>query len=262
MITAGEAFQKGDIQAAVAAATTAVKGAPRDAGLRWLLAEMLLFAGEVERADRSLDAVVMEQPSPGLLEFRKLLRAEEARRQCFADGRVPKFQGDDPTPSQRAAIQALTFLRFKDNAGAASASAEAEAARPRIAGTAGDQVFDDFRDADDVLAPVLEVLTNGGEYMWVPFERLRSLSFEAPERPRDLYWRKCVLELRDGTEGHVFIPAIYPWAPKAGADELRLGRATDWMDDDGAPVRGLGQRIWLVGEEAIPISEATTIVFD
>lgn len=262
MTTAGDAFKRGDIQAAVAAATAAVRAAPRDPGLRWLLAEMLLFSGEPERADRSLDAVMMEEPLPALLEFRKLLRAEEARRQCFADGRVPKMQGDDPTPAQRSALQALTFLRFGDMAAAANAAAETEAARPRIAGRAGEEAFDDFRDADDILAPVLEVLTNAGEYMWVPFERLKSLEFDAPKRPRDLYWRKCVLELKDGTEGHVFIPAIYPWVPPAGADTLRLGRETEWMEGDGAPVRGLGQRIWLAGETALPASEATTIAFD
>ena len=69
----------------MAAATAAVRAQPRDSGLRWLLAEMLLFSGEAERADRALDAVVTDDPSPAVLEFRKLLRAEEARRQCFAD---------------------------------------------------------------------------------------------------------------------------------------------------------------------------------
>lgn len=261
-MNAGDAFQKGDLQAAIAAATAAVREQPRDAGRRWLLSEMLLFAGEVERADRALDAVIMEQPSAALLEFRKLLRAEEARRQAFADGRVPKMQGDEASPSQRAALQALTFLRFDDMAGAQAAAAEAEALRPRVAGRANGQPFDDLRDADDILAPVLELLTNAGEYMWVPFERIHSLHFEAPERPRDLYWRKCVIELRNGTEGHVFVPATYPWAKAGTSDALRLGRATEWIEAEGAPVRGLGQRVWLVGDDALTIAEAQEIVFD
>lgn len=261
-MNAGDAFQKGDLQAAIAAATAAVRAAPREAGPRWLLAEMLLFAGEVERADRALDAVILEQPSAALLEFRKLLRAEEARRQTFADGRVPKMQGEDPTPAQRAALRAVTCLRFDDLAAARAASAEIEAARPRISGKANGRAFDDLRDADDILAPLLEVLTNAGEYMWVPFERIHSLHFEAPERSRDLYWRKCVIELRDGTEGHVFVPATYPWAKPGASDALRLGRETDWIEEEGGPVRGLGQRIWLAGEEALPITEAQSIVFD
>lgn len=261
-MSAGDEFQKGDIQAAVAAATAAVRSDPRDAGKRWLLSEMLLFAGEVERADRALDAVITDDPSPAVLEFRKLLRAEEARRQVFADGRVPKMQGDDPTPAQRAALQALTFLRFGDLAGAASAAAEAEASRAQLAGQANGTAFDDLRDADDILAPILEVLTNAGEYMWVPFERIRSLTFEDPKRPRDLYWRKCVIELRDGTEGHVFIPTIYPWSTAETRAALRLGRETEWIEGDGGPVRGLGQRLWLAGEEALAIAEAQSIIFD
>jgi len=261
-MNAGDEFLKGDIQAAVAAATAAVRAAPRDAGKRWLLSEMLLFAGDPEKADRALDAVITEEPSAGLLEFRKLLRAEEARRQTFADGRVPKMQGDDPTPAQRAALQALTFLRFGDMAGAAAAVAESEAVRPKIAGTANDQPFDDLRDVDDILAPLLEVLTNAGEYLWVPLERIRSLTFDEPKRPRDLYWRKCVIELRDGTEGHIFVPAIYPWSTAETRSSLRLGRETDWIDGDGGPVRGLGQRVWLAGENALPIAEIETIVFD
>lgn len=261
-MNAGDEFLKGDIQAAVAAATAAVRAAPRDAGKRWMLSEMLLFSGDVEKADRALDAVITDDPSPAVLEFRKLLRAEEARRQTFADGRVPKMQGDDPTAAQRAALQALTYLRFGDQAAAAGAAAEIEASRGRVTGKANGEAFDDLRDADDVLAPVLEVLTNAGEYMWVPFERIQSLEFEEPKRPRDLYWRKCVIELRDGTEGHIFVPATYPWANAQTSATLRLGRETDWIEGDGGPVRGLGQRIWLVGENALPITEAQSIVFD
>ena len=43
MTTAGDAFKAGDIEGAVAAAIATVKATPRDAGARWLLAEMLLF---------------------------------------------------------------------------------------------------------------------------------------------------------------------------------------------------------------------------
>ena len=75
MSNIGDAFQSANLPAAIAAATAGVKASPRDAGARWLLTEMLLFAGDVERADRTLDSVIEEQPSPAVLEFRRLLRA-------------------------------------------------------------------------------------------------------------------------------------------------------------------------------------------
>ncbi len=266
MSNIGDAFQSANLPAAIAAATAGVKASPRDAGARWLLTEMLLFAGDVERADRTLDSVIEEQPSPAVLEFRRLLRAEVVRRQVFGEGRLPKFQGDAATPAQTAAMRAVTLLRLGEAAAAAEAAAEAEALRPRAPGqaTAPDGTvveFDDLRDADDLFSPHFEVLTAGGDYMWVPVERLQGLVFEAPRRPRDLFWRRANLTLKDGTEGLVFIPAIYPWTDAATPDALKLGRRTDWPDAGDGPVRGLGQRLLLAGEDALPLAEAGTLAF-
>jgi type VI secretion system protein ImpE len=261
MSTAGDAFRAGDIEGAVAAATAAVKAAPREPGARWLLAEMLVFAGEFERADRALDAVLEDTPSPTVMEFRQLIRGEVVRRQVLLEGRVPKFQGEDPTAAQTATARAITLLRAGDHAGAAAAAAEAEALRPRVTGRAGDAAFDDFRDADDVFCAMIEVHTAGGEYMWVPTERLRALSFDAPKRPRDLFWRRCSIEMKDGQEGVVYIPVVYPWTAKDMPNPLRLGRGTEWQEDAGL-VRGLGGREFLVGEEAKTLAELDEMSFD
>lgn len=260
MSTAGDAFRAGDIEGAVAAAMAAVKAAPREAGARWLLAEMLVYAGEFERADRSLDAVLEETPSPTVMEFRQLIRGEVVRRQVFLEGRVPKFQGDDPTEAQKAAARAITLLREGDPA-AAEAAAEVEALRPRVPGRAEDAPFDDFRDADDIFAAMIEVHTAGGEYMWVPTERIRALSFDEPKRPRDLYWRRCSIEMKDGQEGMVYLPCIYPWTAKDMPNPLRLGRGTEWQETGGL-VRGLGLRDFLVGEEAKALTALTDLAFD
>jgi len=261
MSTAGDAFKAGDIEGAVAAATAAVKAAPREAGPRWLLAEMLVFAGEFERADRALDAVIEETPSPTVMEFRQLIRGEVVRRQVLLEGRVPKFQGEDPTEAQKAGARAVTMLRAGDHAGAAAAAAECEELRPRVTGKIDGAAFDDFRDADDIFAAMIECHTAGGEYLWVPTERLRMLSFDAPKRPRDLFWRRCTIEMKDGQEGVVYIPTIYPWTAKDMPNPLRLGRGTEWQDDGGL-VRGLGLREFLVGEGARSLTELEEIAFD
>jgi type VI secretion system protein ImpE len=266
MSSINDMFQSGDLPGAIAAVTAQVRASPREAGLRWLLSELQLYAGDIERADRALDSVIEDTPSPPVLEFRRLLRAEEVRRQVFREGRLPKFQGDEATPAQTAAMQALTLARLGDAAGAAQAAAEAEALRPRTPGTAtladGTSFdFDDLRDADDIFAPMFEVLTSGGDYMWVPVERLGSLAFDAARRPRDLYWRRTQLTLKDGTEGLVFVPAIYPWTDAATPMPLKLGRETDWPEPGAGPVRGLGQRVLLVGEEAVALADAASLTF-
>ncbi|MCX7373574.1 MAG: type VI secretion system accessory protein TagJ, partial [Alphaproteobacteria bacterium] len=191
MTTAGDAFKAGDIAGAIAAAQAQVKAAPRDSGARWFLAELLLFSGDAERADRMLDAAVLDDPSPAVMEFRKLLRAEVIRQQVWAEGRAPKFSGDDATEAQNAAIRATVLARAGELAEAAAEADRAEAARTRIGGEAeladGTRItFDDFRDADDLAAPMFEVLTAGGDHILVPIERIAALEFDAPRRPRDL----------------------------------------------------------------------------
>ncbi|PZW51009.1 type VI secretion system protein ImpE [Humitalea rosea] len=264
MATAGEAFRAGDLAAAVAAAQAAVRAAPRDSGARWLLAELMLFAGDAERADKMLDAAVLEDPSPAVLEFRKLLRAEVIRQQVWNEGRAPKFSGDDATPAQQAAIRAAVLARANAPEDASAEALAAEEARPKLSGTAeladGTTLdFDDLRDADDLLAPMVEVLTTGGDHILVPLERVALLEFETPRRPRDLAWRRTTIELKDGTEGVVYMPTIYA-APTGQPDPLRLGRATEWTEGPG-PVRGRGQRVFLIGEEAVALADLAALRF-
>ena len=41
-------------------------------------------------------------------------------------------------------------------------------------------------------------------------------------------------------------------------DPQRLGRETDWREADDGPVRGIGQRLFMVGEEALGIMDSAT----
>jgi type VI secretion system protein ImpE len=267
MTSAADALRAGNIAAALTAATAAVKAAPTDADARWLMAEVLLISGDAERADKMLDAAALTEPNPAVLEFRRLLRAEVLRSQVLREGRAPKYQGDDATAAQKAALRARMLLRLGDTAGADAAAAEVESLRERAPGHLeapdGSRVaFDDLRDADDLLAAELEVLTTAGEHMLVPITRIRSLAFDAPRRVRDLVWRRWSIDLNDGTEGVVFLPALYMGASAETEDALRLGRSTEWSDPVDGPVRGRGQRMWLVGEELLPFTSLNTVVFD
>ena len=63
--------------------------------------------------------------------------------------------------------------------------------------------------------------------------------------------------VRDGPDGEVYLPALYE--SEATSDALRLGRATEWSETP--PVCGIGQRVFLVGDEGIPIHQLTTVEF-
>ena len=69
--------------------------------------------------------------------------------------------------------------------------------------------------------------------------------------------------VRNGPDGEVFFPVLYPNTNAAIDENIRLGRVTEWQGgEDGTPVRGIGQRTFLVGEEAFPIMEMNTVTFD
>jgi type VI secretion system protein ImpE len=259
---AAAAFHAGELREAVAAAGAAVKAQPASLPARMLLAEMLLFAGNLERADIVLDAAGAADPSAALLvaEFRQLLRAEMARRQLYRDGRVPEFLGEPDAPAQ-ALLAALVALRAGDKPGARAHSEMAEALRQPCSGTAGTVPFNDFRDASDIVCGVLEVLTTTGKYYWIPIARVAEMRFHKPVRPRDLAWRRVTLSVADGPDGDVYMPAIYASDDPDLEAGFRLGRVTDWTDDEG-PVTGLGQRIFLCGDAAIPVMELDHVRFN
>jgi type VI secretion system protein ImpE len=162
------------------------------------------------------------------------------------DGLMPLSFGPFPEELQPR-IEALKRLREGD----ARAAAEALAASPppAVKGTLNGKPFDHLVDCDDLLAPVLEVMTSQG-YFWVPLSQVRKLTADPPKFPRDLYWLPAVLEL-DDSAGPVFLPTLYPFSHEHADDAVKLGRMTDWAGQDGEPVRGLGQKTLLAGDDAV-----------
>jgi type VI secretion system protein ImpE len=264
--TAGELFRAGKLGAAIAAANVEVRRKPGDLGGRILLAELLVFAGNLERADALLDAAAQLDPTALVVvaEFRQLLRADLARRQFAREARVPEFL-DEPTASLRAALAAQVALRGGDAAEAAAHAAELESLRPRVPGrlkrSGAEIAFDDFRDVDDLYAGFFEVLTTNGKYFWLPTERVGSILFHPPKRPRDLVWRRTTISVNQGPDGEVYLPVIYESADPDLRDLHRLGQGTDWTGEEAGPVRGIGQRVFLAGDDAYPIMEIAELSF-
>lgn len=263
---AGRLFREGKLTDAVTAATAAVRQASTDIGARVLLAELLAFSGNIERADVVLDACAELAPTAAVVvaEFRQLLRGEMARRQLFSVGRVPEFLGE-PTAAQRLSLAAIVALRNGDAPEAAKLAAQSEEARTHPTGVMGDVTFDDMRDADDLLASCFEVITTTGKYFWIPPERVLLLEFHPVKRPRDLFWRRATMHVANGPDGEVYLPMIYPPMTNtatAMTEALCLGRATDWQQaGDGGPTRGLGAVTVLVGDEALTWLEIDKISF-
>jgi type VI secretion system protein ImpE len=257
-----ELYQAGQLTAAIEAEIAEVKKKPTDGNARFFLAELLCFAGEWDRADKQLDTVAQQTPELAIRIslVRHILRAEMARQQFYSEGRLPEFLFD-VSPALRHHLDASIALREGNLTEASAALAEAESSRTPVSGKLGETAFDDFRDCDDLTAGFFEVLTSTGKYYWVPVDRVRTIEFFAPERPLDLLWRRAAMDVVDGPEGEVYLPVLYAGTATSGDSQLQLGRGTTW-NEDGSVVRGCGQRMFLVGDEAFPILQLQTIEFN
>jgi type VI secretion system protein ImpE len=258
-----EFYEAGQLDDAVSAAVAEVKQHPADAGKRALLAELLCFTGDLERADKQLDAVGKTDPEAMIVVsmFRHLLRAETARREFYEKGRLPEFL-DKPSEELQLRLEASIKVREEDPGGAAELLARAEEIRPAVACVCDGLAAEDFRDLDDLTGSFFEVLTSNGKYYWIPIIRVETIEFRVPQRPRELLWRPARMVVRGGPDGEVFLPTLYAGSHAASDDRARLGRLTDWTSEQDAPVRGIGQRMYLCGDQDRGILELEQISID
>ena len=112
--------------------------------------------------------------------YRDLIAAERVRQQVFHDGALPKFLLSPPAvrrslrPDREEARDVALRGRWHcwpDGRRAVSR---------RYAGRFGDRAFSSFRDADDRMAPVLEVF-HDGNYLWLPLAQIRRLQVSEPK---------------------------------------------------------------------------------
>lgn len=257
-----ELFQSGALTQAIAAALEEVKARPADLNLRSFLAELLAFSGDFEKADKQLDTLstMHVDVALGVALFRQLLRAERWRAQCFLEGRVPEFV-DQPSEELQLRLKATVLLREGAHADAVAALNQAESLRQVRAGTANGTPFDDLRDLDDVLGSVVEVLTSNGTYYWLPLEKIEYIELHPVKHARDQLWRAAHIDMSGTIKGEIYIPVLYPQSGTNADERVRVGRTTDWSSPCEGIVRGQGQKMWLVGEEAIPILQLSKIEY-
>ena len=266
MTTPNDKLKEGDLQAAVELASQSVKNDPKKLEHRWFLAELLILAGDDERADKQLDTLMTLDPrlAVAATPVRQLIRAEGKRKQFFSEGRVPDFL-DGASESLQARLEAFVLLRDGQSEAAGEIVEKAECARPSLPGTltvgGKNESFEDIRDLDDITAEVFEVLTYTGKYYWIEMNRVKLIEFTKLERPLDLIWRKARMVVGDAFDAEVFLPSVY--GNLKGIDDLsRLGRKTDWIGDDKQAVIGVGGRSFVLdGEKDINMAAIETLDF-
>jgi type VI secretion system protein ImpE len=244
-------FREGKLVEAIDAQTQAVKAAPTDPNQRLFLFTLLAFSGNLDRARRQIEAVKYDDlgRDNGAMLYRLLLDAEEARRRLFRDGVPPHFLAEPPAHVVRR-LEGVRLLSANQQAQSALLLREASAAAPSVAGECNGKPFTSLCDTDELFGPVLEVMVRD-KYCWVPVEQVRSVRAEGPNFPRDLIWLPAQLALQDGQASDVFLPVLYPASHEQADDRVKLGRVTRWDGPEEGPIRGLGARVFEVGEDEV-----------
>ena len=229
-MTARDLFDAGELDRAIEALGAELRKDPTDVQRRVFLFELLSFAGEYERAEKQLDIAGQggREASQGALLYRSALHAEKNRQEMFESQQFPV------------------------------GGAPLEPVSGTILGTA----FQEFSDADPRLGARLEVFA-AGQYLWIPLEHVASVEISSPQRLRDLLWTPAIVQTGPGFKGlelgQVLIPAISPLSWQYEDTDVRLGRVTEWVAlDDGTEVP-VGQKLFLVDGEEVPILELRKI---
>ena len=254
-------LNQNNLQQAFAEAKSVVKSSPGDLEARGLLAQLFCFNGEWNRADTQFEILAQQNPEMqvGVSLVRQLIRAEQARQQFFQNGRMPEVVGD-PDEHMTNMLKAMVDMRDGKFAESSSVLSSVRDYAATLKGRVNGKEFQGAGDLDDLCACYFEVVTTNGKYYFVPMDKVISIQFRGYERLQDRIWRSATIQV-DGftTEGEVYFPVNYAADPDVFAnadDELKLGMKTDWYagHEDG-PVRGMGQKLFLFGDEQLSIME-------
>ena len=263
MATPQELLQIGRLGPAVQELTQQVKARPADLSLRVFLFELLCFEGSFDRADKQLEVIAAQSGAMtaelAVQVYRALIRAERVRQQVYDGDALPKFLLSPPAyADQYVMIVKQLRLAPKD---ALARLPEAEEQYPALSGRIGDRPFSRFRDADDRIAPILEVF-HGADYVWLPIEQIKRLQVSEPKSLRDLIWARVQIETYEQSVGDVFVPALYVGSHANQDDQVRLGRMTAWTALEDQLVSGAGQRVFLVDDQEVSLLELRDVEFD
>ena len=218
-------YREGRLREAITALGEELRSNPLDSKRRTFLFELLLFAGEYDRAEKQL-AFLAEGSSnaaAGGLLYQSALHAERTRQAMFANREYPRTADGETLP-----------------------------------GVCNGQPFTELIDADPRIGSNLEIFL-AGSYTWVPMRYLRRLEIQAPTKLRDLVWAPARLETTSDFPiqdlGEVLVPVLAPQSFKHPDDPVRLGRECAWETDGEFGELPFGVKTFLLDGVEKPLLE-------
>lgn len=264
-MTPDELIQRGELSAAIDALGSILRHDPRDSVARASLFTLLCFAGQWDRAGQQLDTfeALVDPRSASVLDparYRPILEGERARQRYFAGGSPPLALIDDDLAAN-VTLSISRLVAAGEHSKARDLLEQFEERHRILGGRLGGELFDNFRDAEDWMAPVLEVLAPEG-YFWVGWDQVQFLDVVRPSSLLDLIWAPARLGLRSGVIGSVVLPGLYSTSWSHPDAFVKLGRRNEWIDIRSGLFRGAGAKVYYVGDDNKSLVELQDLVFD
>lgn len=253
-MNASDLFKAGKLTEAIEAQIKEVKTNPGDQAKRLFLFEMVAFSGDLDRARKQIEALKYDEIElqTALVGYRLVLESEAKRRRLFTESLKPEFL-TPPPDHVNWRLEAVNRLREGNFKEANDQLQAANAAAPLLKGKINGKPFEGIRDCDDLFGTVLEVFAQGN-YYWVPLDQVEMIAMTKPRFPRDVLWMPARLELPD-SKGDVFLPNLYYGSHQQTDPVIQLGRFTDWKQTEGGTTQGMGAKLFLVGDDSMPMLE-------
>ncbi len=224
-----ELLKAGKLSEAISALNEILRNDPSNQKQRTFLFELLCFSGDYDRAEKQLNILEKEGSKDsflGTLLYKAALNAEKTRQEMFEKKTYPKQVVNG------AAITVRGKLNGKE--------------------------FQSLSDADPRIGEKLEVFA-AGDYMWISYQDIAAFRMEAPKRLRDLIWAPAKLvtgpTFQSRDLGEILLPAIAPGSWQHPDDEVKLGRVSEWCEDETGEIAPFGQKALLVDGEEVPFLE-------
>ena len=230
-MTPKELLCAGKVREAERALSAHLRDHPADTVQRTFLFELLCFSGQYQRAEKQLGVLAQssQQSEMGAVLYYSALHAEKTRHEMFQKQEYPK----EPAPASPP-------------------------------GKLNGKPFESIRDADPEIGARLELYA-AGAYLWIPFQHIASVQMEAPKGLRDTLWAPAFVmtgpDFKGKDIGQVILPAIYPFSWKSDDESLWLGHDTDWVRDDEGTEFPVGQKMFIVDGEEVPLLEIRSLEF-
>jgi len=228
---AKELLDAGKVREAEKSLSAFLRDNPADTALRTFLFELLCFSGQYDRAEKQLGILAKGSPEAemGAVLYYSALHGEKTRNSMFQKQEFPQAPAAKSPP-----------------------------------GKLNGKPFQFIGDADPAIGSRLELYA-AGAYLWIPFEHIASVQIAPPRVLRDTLWTPAFVLTGPsfkGTDiGQVLIPAIYPFSWKSGDESVWLGRSTEWVADDEGHEFPVGQKMFVVDGEEVPLLEVRSLEF-